>query len=211
LSFNALSSSQQEGTLDEQVADLIDGGFWTVGNLTATFLALRAEGLLEVEAGSTRNLSTAERLKVTRLAQAGHVDQAIGEYLRCALDDEDVTLDMVNDPDYRQICDEAVWSVFADITYDYVPTPEREAYLQRHCAGRPITLPLLQSAWSACQVNEKRHERGELLGQFQRPEDTPPPSERELNAMSDSEVDRLFHASLKEYANSFRRGTGVVA
>jgi hypothetical protein len=46
-------------------------------------------------------------------------------------------------------------------SYDYVPTPEREAYLERHCAGRPITLPLLQSAWSACQANEKRHERGE--------------------------------------------------
>ena len=57
-----------------------------MANLTACYHALNAEGLVDVAAGSARNLSTAERLKVTRVAQAGHVDQAIGEYLRCALD-----------------------------------------------------------------------------------------------------------------------------
>jgi hypothetical protein len=85
LSFNCLSSSQQNGTVEDQVADLIDLGFWTPDNLVAVYDALNAEGILQVPAGSARNLSTAERLKVTRLAQAGHVDQAIGEYLRCAL------------------------------------------------------------------------------------------------------------------------------
>jgi hypothetical protein len=120
-------------------------------------------------------------------------------------------MDLVTNPDYRQICDEAVWHVFADITYDYVPTPEREAYLQRHCAGRPITLPLLQSAWSACQANEQRHQRGELLGQFQR-EDTPPPSAKEIDALDDAAIDDLFHKSLKTYAAQFRRGgPGVLA
>ena len=210
LSFNALSDSQQEGTIEEQVAALIDGGHWTVTNLTACYSALNAEGLLDVAAGSARNLSTAERLKVTRLAQAWHVDQAIGEYLRCALDNEEVTLDMVNDPDHRQVCDEAVWNVFADITYDYVPTPEREAYLLRHCAGRPITLPLLQSAWSACRANEQRHQRGELLNSCQNPQ--APETPTNLDALSDDAVTDLYHRSLKTYADQFRRGgPGVLA
>jgi hypothetical protein len=211
LAFNTLSAAQQEGTVDEQVSDMVDAGHWTVTNLISCFNALTREGLLDVPLGSVRNLSTAERLRVTRLAQSGRVDEAIGEHLRCALDGEEPGMEILNDPNYRDACDDAVWAVFADITYDYVPTAEREAYIQRHCAGRPVTLALLQSAWSACQASEQRYQRGELLNSYQRPEDSTPPSERGLNAMSDSEVDRLFHASLKEYANSFRRGPGVLA
>jgi hypothetical protein len=44
LSWNALSAADQEGTIDEQVDALIDGGFWTEPNLTATYNALNAEG-----------------------------------------------------------------------------------------------------------------------------------------------------------------------
>lgn len=49
LSFNALSIADQERTIDEQVAALIDCGFWTVANLHSCFLALQAVGLLEVQ------------------------------------------------------------------------------------------------------------------------------------------------------------------
>jgi hypothetical protein len=211
LAFNALKPADQEGSIEEQVALLTDLGYFTVPNLIATFNALSAEGLLDVPLGSTRELSTAERLRVTRMAQSGRADAAIGEYLRCSLDGEEPSMKLLDDPDYRQACDQAVWFVFENITNDYVPSAEREAYIQRHCAGRPITLALLQSAWSACQVNEQRHHRGELLDQYQRPEDAHPPSERELNSLSDAEVDRLYHGALKEYVNSFRHGTGVLA
>jgi hypothetical protein len=166
--------------------------------------------LLEVPMGSTRNLSSAERLRVTRLAQSGRVDAAIGEYLKCALDGEEPGMELLDDPVYREVCDDAVWYVFADITNDYVPTPEREAYIQRHCAGRPITLALLQSAWKACQVNEQRHQRGELLDQYQRPQDAPT-TPANLDALSDDAVDDLYHRSLRAYADSFRRAPGVLA
>jgi hypothetical protein len=211
LSWNALSAADQEGTIDEQVAALIDGGFWTVSNLTATYNALTAEGLLDIAAGSTRNLSAAERLRVTRMAQSGRVDAAIGEHLRCSLGGEEPSMELLDDPDYRQACDQAVWFVFENITNDYVPSPEREAYIQRHCAGRPITLALLQSAWAACQVNEQRHQRGELLDQYEWPQDTQPPSAREIDALSDDAVDDLYHRSLRAYADSFRRAPGVLA
>jgi hypothetical protein len=88
LAFNA--GIQQDGDLRDIVDDLIDAGFWTVQNLAATYRALDAEGMLDVPAGSARKLSTAERLRVTRLAQSGRVDQAIGEYLKCALDGEEL-------------------------------------------------------------------------------------------------------------------------
>jgi hypothetical protein len=78
--------------------------------------------LLDVPAGSSRSLSTAERLKVMRMAQSGRVDQAIGEYLKYALVDEEPTLDMVTDPSYRSLCDEAVLYVFETAEVDYSPT-----------------------------------------------------------------------------------------
>jgi hypothetical protein len=125
------------------------------------------------------------------------------------LDDEDVTLDMVNDPTYRPVCDAACMAVFRDVTYDYIPTPEREAYINRHCAGRPVTLGLLQSAWSACQAAEQRSVRSELLSPLR--EQDQPPTELELNGLSDDQVDRLYHQSLRAYADQYRRVPGVLA
>jgi hypothetical protein len=71
---------------------------------------------------------------------------------------------------------------------------------------------LLTQAWRSCPANEQRHERSELLtAAYQRPEDMPAPSAKEIDELDDAAVDRLFHASLKEYAQSFRRGPGVLA
>jgi hypothetical protein len=208
LAFNTLSPSQQSGTIDEIVADLIDGGYWTVTNLKACFDALTREGVLDVPAGSTRNLSSSERLKVTRLAQGGQVDAAIGRYICAALDGEEPTMEMVSDPTYRPVCDAAVWAVFKDITNDFVPTAEREAYIKRHVAGRPVTIELLQSAWAACQRAEQSYARQEVLAQAQGPESRPV-SARELEGLSDEEVDSLYHRSLRQYAQAVR--PGVVA
>lgn len=207
LAFNALSAAQQDCDTEDQVAALIDGEFWTVPNLIACYNALTREGLLDVPAGTARNLSERERLRVARLAQAGRADDAIGEYLRCALDGEEPTIEMVQDPAYRTVCNDAVLTVFEEITLDYVPTPERQRYLLRHCGNRPLTLALLQQAWRACQANEQRHERGELLEQYQRPQDQP--NERELNDLSDAAVENLYRASLREYVKSIK-GPGAL-
>jgi hypothetical protein len=210
LAFNALPASQQEGELDEIVADLIDAGFWTVTNFTSTYRALDAEGLLDVPAGTARNLSDRERLHVTRLAQVGRTEDAVSQCLQYALDGEEPSMEILHDPAYRQCCDDAVFTVFEAYQSDYAPTPERERYLLRYAASRPLTLTLLTQAWRACQQNEQRLERGELLTAYQRPEDTPP-TERELDALQDNEVETLYHASLRKYADQFRRGPGVLA
>jgi hypothetical protein len=112
---------------------------------------------------------------------------------------------MIHDPVYRAVCDDAVLTVFEDITLDYVPTPERQRYLVRYAAGRPLTLALLQQAWRACQSHETKHERGELLSAYQKPQETQPPSAGEIDAMDDAAVNRLYHDSLRAYANSVRQ------
>lgn len=209
LAYNALPPADQSLPLQDIVALLTDQGYWSVPNLVATFNALSAEGLVDVPLGSCRELSTGEKLRVSRLAQSGHADQAIGEFLRYSLDGEEPTLDIVTDPDYRQVCDDAVWFVFCEMSTDFVPTAEREQYMFRHCAGRPVTLALLQSAWSACQANERRHERGDLIEQYL-PE-AQPLSPGVLDAMNDDQVNQLYKDSIRAYAESFRRAPGVLA
>src|ERR1700722_17067127 len=75
LAFNALSAAQQQGTIDEQVADMIDLGVWTVPNLVAVYNALTAEGLLDVSDRDSRYL-----------AKARCEDEAVGQYLRAVIE-----------------------------------------------------------------------------------------------------------------------------
>jgi hypothetical protein len=75
--------------------------------------------------------------------------------------------------------------------------------MQRHCAGRPVTLALLQSAWAACQRHEANYARKEIISRV-RPE-TQPPTERELDALQDNEIDALYDSSLRALADSYRR------
>jgi len=211
LAFNALSAVQQQGTIQEMTDDLIAGGFWTVGNLTACFRALADQGLLDVPAGTPRNLSDKERLHVIRLAQVGRTGDALNAYLSYSLDGEEVNPDILNEPDYEQVTNEAVFTVFEASQADYAPTREREQFLLRFAGRRPLTLGLLQAAWRACQANEQKHERGQLLTAFQQPEERQPPTERQLDELDDSQVDRLYHDSLKKYAQQFRRPQTVAA
>jgi len=77
LSFNCLSATQQQGTIDEQVADMIDLGAWTVPNLVAVYNALTAEGLLDVSDRDSRG---------SYRAKAKREDEAVGPYLRAVID-----------------------------------------------------------------------------------------------------------------------------
>ena len=209
--YNWLQPSDQGGDDEALINKLIDSGAWTVERLCAVFDTLNAEGLMVLAAGEPRNLTTAERLKVSRLAQSGKLDQAIGYHISCALDRDDLDLELVNDPDYRDVCDSAVWTVWEESTHDYTSTPSREAFLRRHCGNRPVTIPLLNAAWAELKKREASHARSEILGQIQRPQAPQPVNEKQLDALDDTAVDRLYHDSLRAYADAVRRAPGVLA
>ena len=210
LAFNALPESERNSDDDELVDILVERGFWTPSNLEAVYHALDEQGILDRPAGEPRNLSSSELLRVGRLAQSGKVDEAIGFYLRAALDGEEPTMDMINDPRYRDVCDSAVWEVWENITHDYTPTPQREAFIRRHCGNRPITVPLLNAAWAELKKREAGRERSALLNQIERPEPEPV-TPQQIDALDDSAVDRLYHESLRAFADSVRRTPGVLA
>jgi hypothetical protein len=210
MAYNYLPPSDRNAPTRELIDRLIDTGAWDVQHLCAVYDALDNEGSLEVQTGEPRNLSESERLRVARLAQSGRPDQAIGFYLECALPDVEPSLELLNDPQYRAVCDSASWTVWETITTDYTPTASREAFLRRHCGQRPITLPLLDAAWAALKQREAGYERSAILGQIERPEKAQPVSGREIDALSDEAVDQLYHSSLRAYADQIRRSRPLV-
>lgn len=210
LAFNSNLTPEEQRGDNGDVADLLMArGYWTIENLQRVHDALMNEGLLDVAAGEPRNLSERERLRVARMAQAGRIDEAIGEYLRCALDGDEPDMALINDPKYRGLCNDAVYEVFQNIQLDYVETAPRKAYLLRFAGTRPLTVRLLEQAWKSCQENERRRERGELLSQIG--PQSQPVGEKEIDALDDSAVDRLYHDSLRAYAESVRKAPGVLA
>jgi hypothetical protein len=209
LAFNALSASQQNGTIAEMTDDLISAGIWSVNNLEAAYLALDREGLLDVPAGTARNLNERERLHVIRLSQSGQTQEAIDQFLRYSLDDDSPSIDILSDPDYRGALDTAVMFVFETATVDYVPNEERRSFLLHFAAGRPLTFNLLNQAWQTLKTREASYARTEMLDTFQRREATAP-TVKEIDALDDDAVDDLYHRSLRHYANSVRQH-GIIA
>lgn len=56
----------------------------------------------------------------------------------------------------RQLCDEAVFTIFEEAQLDYVPTAVRRSYLLRFAGKRSLTIPLLREACKSCQASEQR-------------------------------------------------------
>jgi hypothetical protein len=209
MAFNFLPLNARDGDTDEIINRLIDANVWDLQHLCAVYDALEAEGLMVHPAGDPRPLTERERLRIARMAQAGRVDEAIGEYLRCALDGDEPSLDLVSDPKYRALCDDAVFAVFEETQLDFVPTGSRKAFLFRFAGNRPLTLPLLQQAWKACQQNERQHGRAALLNQIERKQQTPP-TPAEIDELKDDEIETLYRESLRAYSETFR-APGILA
>jgi hypothetical protein len=195
-------------TPDEAVEELERRGQWTVENLASAWQSLKNAGLAELPAGTARALTEAEKLEVSRLAQAGRGDAAIEKYVEYATG-ETPSVEMLADPAYRQACDQAVWYTFMVGTPDFAYTAERAAFIDHYCGSRPLTIHLLQHAWSACQKKEAQYARDQALGFTHRPET--PPTPQDLDSLDDGQLANLYHNTLGEYVKSASRSTGMLA
>jgi len=131
------------------------------------------------------------------------MEEALGAYLSASLPNVEPTLELATDPAYRDICDDAVLRVWESATPDYVPSPQREVFLRRHCGNRPLTIPLLNAAWQICRQYEQRRGRQEMVDRLRRRDE--PVTERQIDSLDDASVDRLYHDSLRAYADTLRR------
>jgi hypothetical protein len=197
-------------------------GQFTSEKITATYRTLQKAGVLEVDPDSPRPLTENHKRAVALQAAAGDVEGAVTRYLQFRLPQQvsemwiysltpQDALDDIADPKYKQILAEAVWFCWEHGRPNYSPTSDRRNFMQAYVAGRIPTARLLDEAWRSCQHAESNASRSGILGQLSEPEENHPENvETEIDRLNDSDVDRLYHHTLREYAKT-ARPVGVLA
>ena len=214
LAYNALGWAEDEADVEDAQDELIARGLWTLGNLTAAFNALSRAGVLVVRPDQPRQLTQHQRRAIALQAGSGDVEGAISRYLLLRAPEDAAeafmqaptlqdALEEIADPALARIVNEAVWFCWEQGRPGYSPTAERRRFMKDYIAGRIPTARLLDEAWNACQAEEKDIMRASVLGQITNEEG---PGEPNLEELNDSEVDRLYHATMKKIAVDSHKG-----
>lgn len=214
VAYNALGWLEDEATAEEAQEELIRQGLFTIENLTAAFHALSRAGVLEVKPGQPRTLTEHQKRMIAMEAAGGNVESAIARYLQFRLPEQvadevkelfgiDEVLDRLADPELKQIVAEAVFFTWEHSRCDYSPTPERRRALREYVGGRIPTVRLLDAAWARIQKDESDAMRSSLVQQFE--QEQPSHAAPDLEGLSDAEVDRLYHQTLRQFATETKR------
>jgi hypothetical protein len=199
---------------------LIANGQWTLQNLTEAFGQLDRVGALEYPANHSRPLREAQRLRAEQLSANGDVISGIVEYVKGRISEEaalevaftlEDPLAFTTDPKMRPLLEEACHFYWEAYRKDYSPSPDRRTFLREYCAGRFVTIALLDAAWEEC----KRAERDNMLsGIFNqvgtRVAETIEGPSAALDRLDDAGIDDLHHKTLKEYARTVKRQSGLL-
>lgn len=197
---------------------LIANGYWTLQNLTRAYKELDQIGALEYPANHARPLKESERLRSAQLAANGDVIGAISNYVKGRIGEDAAfevafelqdPLSFTSDPKNRVILEEACYFCWEHYRVDYTPTPERRRFLRDYCAGRFVTVALLNAGWEQCKVYERDAMRSAVLNPIsaqEAPVEGPPA----LDRLDDADIETLYHRTLREYARNAKRQSGVL-
>jgi hypothetical protein len=199
---------------------LISGGHWTLQNLTAAYRTLDRVGALEYPANHARPLKESQRLRAEQLAANGDVLGGMVEYVKGRLGEEagfqaaftlDDPLAFTTDPKMRPILEEACYFCWEAYRNDYSPSADRRRFLREYCSGRFVTIALLDAAWEECKRVEKDLSRSTLLNSIgSETDETISQPSASLDRMDDKGIDDLYHRTLREYARTVKRQSGVL-
>jgi hypothetical protein len=215
LAHNCLDDDDLE--VDEAQELLISGGHWTLSNLTAAFRALDRAGELEYPRNHARPLKEAQRLRAQQLSANGDPLAGIVEYVKGRISEEAADeaafsladpLAFTSDPLMQPILQEAAYFCWESYRTDYAPSPARRRFLRDYCAGRFVTIALLDAAWEECKRQEKDAMRSALFTPADQPEETGPTAS--LDRLDDQGIDDLYHRTLREYARTAKRQSGLL-
>jgi hypothetical protein len=218
LAHNCLGEDDLEA---EEAQDLlIANGQWTLQNLTAAYKSLDRVGALEYPPNHARPLKATQRLRAEQLAANGDVLGGIVEYVKGRISEEagyevaftlEDPLAFTTDPEMRPILEEACLFCWEAYRKDYSPSPDRRAFLHDYCAGRFVTVALLDAAWEECKLTEKDSMRSALFSQVNNEiEETIQAPSVSLDRLDDAGIDDLYHRTLREYARTVKRQSGVL-
>jgi hypothetical protein len=218
MSHNLLGEDDLEAEDAQEL--LIADGQWTLHNLTAAYKALDRVGALEYPVNHARPLKEAQRLRAAQLAANGDVLGAIVEYVKGRIGEDaafDVAFaledpfDFTSDPNNRPILEEACFFSWEHYRTDYSPTADRRRFLREYCAGRFITVALLDAAWDECKRVERDEMRSSLFNHAgNEVVETVEGPLSSLDRLDNAAIDDLYHRTLREYARTVKRQSGVL-
>lgn len=210
-----------EDNLDAEDAQelLISGGFFTVENLAAAFRALDRVGALEYPSNHARPLKEAQRLRAAQLSANGDVLGGIVEYVKGRIGEDaafevafslDDPLDFTTNPKDQPVLEEACYFCWEHYRKDYSPTTARRKFLREYCAGRFVTVALLDAAWEECKRLERDATRSALFNQVEHDTSVPGEDPSAFDRLDDEGIVDLYHRTLREYAQTVKRQSGVL-
>jgi len=161
-----------------------------------------------------RELAPDEELHIQRLAQAGDESAAFGQYFLSRIGPQvgnmdDPLTELLSDPKYRGVCDEAAFFVWAAQTDAYIPDPEFEERVARVAKSKPLSGRLITSIWIEHLDARQKKDRNALLGQLQTPDEEvadPRAIQLDLEDASDADIERLMRGTTHQYAKEVRAG-----
>ena len=168
---------------------------------------VRAEQHMEKNRGP-RSLTESELLRICRLAQSGDTVSAAGLYIELRLDGKDrrSEQEILVDPKYRELLNDAARAVWRFSRQDYVPDLEFEALLDRAESLKPLNLHVIDALFDKFEDQKAEHARStRRTAQPVAPEAEQIPSQADLENLSDRDVERLRNATLRERAHEIRR------
>jgi hypothetical protein len=153
------------------------------------------------ERETIRDLTPDEELHITRLAQSGDEATAFGQYFLSRIGPqvatmEDPLTELLSNPKYRSVCDEAAYFIWAARNDNYVPDAKFEEMLARVAETKPLNARLITSVY--VQYLDERQTRS--------PEPQPEPNElqQSLEDLDDEAIQRLYWTTAKHVARGGR-------
>lgn len=151
-------------------------------------------------------LTEEQKLTVSRMCTQGQLESALMTYLlyKCG----EVGYDFSTDPRYLPATNEAAFFIFKHSTPDFVDSETVQAYLENYIGDRPVTLPLLRAGFAAYKQEQKKVERGLVLGQIEDRENQAEsgPTYEELDELSTEEISRLREQTMRLRAKQVKGG-----
>jgi hypothetical protein len=217
LAHNFLGEDDLEAEEAQEL--LITGGHFTVENLTAAFRALDRVGALEYPPNHARPLKEAQRLRAAQLAANGEVLGGIVEYVKGRIGEDaafevafslEDPLDFTTNPKNRPVLEEACYFCWEHYRKDYSPTNARRRFLRDYCAGRFVTVALLDAAWEECKRVERDATRSALFNQTESEGNPRSDDPSAFDRLDDAGIADLYHRTLRQYAQNVKRQSGVL-
>jgi hypothetical protein len=122
----------------------------------------------------------------------------------------DPLTELLSDPKYRNVCDEAAFFVWAARTDSYIPDPQFVERVARVAESKPLSGRLTSSIWIEQFEPKQKKDRSALLGQLPAPDEPevahPQAIQRDLEDASDGDIQRIMRGTTRQYAKDVRAG-----